>query len=788
MPRISVVMPVYNGEKYISEAIETILTQTFEDFEFIIINEHGSNEKSTSIITRYSKEDSRIRIIQNTERLGLAKSLNIGIDAATGEYIARADADDSYFPERFEKQITYLDANPDIFLCGSLQRTLSPHGLTYEELPTNPEELKAALMFSCEIHHAAVMMRRLPLIENGWWYTDDYLPEDYDLWTKILHKAKMVNFPEVLVTRRWGFVQRSIDFGYDAQVDVCKISKQAISKLGIDMEKYNPAFVLGGFRSLPWKHGKISSYELLDQNYRFLCEIEDINKVNKMFDETSLHNVLVRRWVKWVIPVVDESSNNYFAPRFSLESTASTPVKAVIQEETKIKKRINLSSAKNIFKKLLRIVYKPFFDKINAIIRDEMKVVIQKIDNIRIPSLSNQPETPYIPYQPGEKIRIVFLYQMPSFWPSWDTLLDALYKHSEAEICVVLFDINFQETSQTVGAREFLQQLGVTFIDLDEFNFNVFNPHIVVYQTPYDGWHRPPYLHAHVMKKRGFRVAYITYGIEITKTPKSEGDQFRNGVVSNAWRIYTFSSKMKKDYMRYFPPHIVKALGHPKFDKLYDVRSIKRCEDAISLAGNRKIILWKMHFPYEQNKNGKPFLVTPDLHEYLKFAEKIEQFTDLFFIVMMHPKFLFESRRATIPGIEEASYELVRKVKLANNVYFFEEQDYRPAIIVADGFIIDRSAIMIEAGVLEKPILYMSSKDEYEPPNQAVESIVLSYYQGTTLNDIERFIEMFCKGQDPKKTERLTAIKEGIPFFDGNSGKRIAQDLIDGVKNEPNHN
>ncbi|MDR2355648.1 MAG: glycosyltransferase, partial [Clostridiales Family XIII bacterium] len=101
-PMISVIMPTYNSEKYVAETMESILTQTFRDFEFLVVNECGSNDRTVAIVESF--RDPRIRVIQNARRLGIAESLNIGIKQSKGKYIARMDADDIAMPERFERQ------------------------------------------------------------------------------------------------------------------------------------------------------------------------------------------------------------------------------------------------------------------------------------------------------------------------------------------------------------------------------------------------------------------------------------------------------------------------------------------------------------------------------------------------------------------------------------------------------------------------------------------------------------------------------------------------------------
>ena len=119
-PHVSVVMAVYNAQKYVSDAIESILCQTYNDFEFIII-EDGSSDESLKIIQSYS--DPRIKVIRNKENLKLIKSLNLGLQKACGRYIVRMDADDVSRPDRIEKQVNYMESHPDCVLCGTSYRT-----------------------------------------------------------------------------------------------------------------------------------------------------------------------------------------------------------------------------------------------------------------------------------------------------------------------------------------------------------------------------------------------------------------------------------------------------------------------------------------------------------------------------------------------------------------------------------------------------------------------------------------------------------------------------------------
>ncbi len=124
-PKVSVIMSVYNGDKYLREAIESILNQTFTDFEFIIVND-GSTDNSLEIIESY--DDERIKTINNKKNIGLTKSLNKALKFAKGKYIARQDADDVSLPNRFEKQVEYLDSHPEVALVGTSVYLIDENG------------------------------------------------------------------------------------------------------------------------------------------------------------------------------------------------------------------------------------------------------------------------------------------------------------------------------------------------------------------------------------------------------------------------------------------------------------------------------------------------------------------------------------------------------------------------------------------------------------------------------------------------------------------------------------
>lgn len=202
-PKVSVIMSVYNGEKYLREAVESILNQTFRDFEFIIIND-GSTDKSGEILEEYAKKDSRVRL-SHQENMGLTKSLNRAIRLAKGEYIARMDADDISLPQRLEKQVRFLNKNPEIVLVGTGYYEIDASGkiIGRKTPPSSLSELKKILVKYNPFFHASVVIRRKVLEKVGLYDEKMIYAQDYDLWLRIGGKFKVANLPYILMKKRY---------------------------------------------------------------------------------------------------------------------------------------------------------------------------------------------------------------------------------------------------------------------------------------------------------------------------------------------------------------------------------------------------------------------------------------------------------------------------------------------------------------------------------------------------------------------------------------------------------
>ena len=198
-PKISVIMPVFNAFPFLSESIQSILNQTFSEFELIILNDKSTDE-SLQIINNFKAIDNRIVLIDKEQNVGPANLRNEGINIAKGDYIALMDADDIAMPNRFEKQLTFLKNNPEIGLCGTWFTFFDAESKTIKH-SVDSDAIKVSFLHSCNIGNPTVMFKKEVLGDLK--FDNDYVPvEDYDLWSRLLAKTKFYNIPESLLNYR----------------------------------------------------------------------------------------------------------------------------------------------------------------------------------------------------------------------------------------------------------------------------------------------------------------------------------------------------------------------------------------------------------------------------------------------------------------------------------------------------------------------------------------------------------------------------------------------------------
>ena len=225
-PKITVLMPAYNAEKYIGEAISSILNQTFTDFEFLIIND-GSTDETEIEIRKY--KDDRIKLVNNSNNLGLITALNKGLELAKGKYIARMDADDISLPERLILQFEFMENNNSVVACGAWTRMFGGSRPRYFNLnKNNSEETQAMMFIDPPLSHPTSIIRKSALRENNIQYDTRYLHcEDYKLWFDLSKIGKLANIHKILLRYRLSSEQTHCVYA-DAVANSTKILRREI--------------------------------------------------------------------------------------------------------------------------------------------------------------------------------------------------------------------------------------------------------------------------------------------------------------------------------------------------------------------------------------------------------------------------------------------------------------------------------------------------------------------------------------------------------------------------------
>lgn len=216
-PLVSVVLPAYNAEVFLADAVESILDQTFRDFELLVIDD-GSTDTTHAIANRYT-HDTRVRVLTHEQNRGLIAALNTGCQAAQGTYIAIMHADDISLPQRLAQQVAYMEAHAEIGVLGTCADNIDERGqsLGITHMLKRPGVIGWTVMLSCPHIHPTVMFRRKTIAPLGFYHPGNLLVEDYDLWMRAARVTQLSNLPEVLVHYRvWvgsasGSQQRKLD-------------------------------------------------------------------------------------------------------------------------------------------------------------------------------------------------------------------------------------------------------------------------------------------------------------------------------------------------------------------------------------------------------------------------------------------------------------------------------------------------------------------------------------------------------------------------------------------------
>lgn len=287
MPKVSVVMPAYNAEKYINQAMDSILNQTYKDFEFIIIND-GSTDRTREIILEY--DDPRIILVENEKNSGIVVTLNRGLEKACGEYIARMDADDISMYNRIEKQVEFLESHSDIAMVGTGICTFGENITSQEHIFTcDSEQLKAELLFHSCIAHPTVMIRRSVLVEKMLHYDEQFVGrEDFALWWEIAKVSKIANLSEILLNYRIHGKQISQIKDEKAKNNSWKLLERRMNDIGVNLTEDEKQSLFMYCRN----EINLFEYEDCVSFINGLRKIIEQNKQNGFFSSKKLKKVL----------------------------------------------------------------------------------------------------------------------------------------------------------------------------------------------------------------------------------------------------------------------------------------------------------------------------------------------------------------------------------------------------------------------------------------------------------------------------------------------------------------
>ncbi|MEN6347794.1 MAG: glycosyltransferase family 2 protein [Syntrophomonas sp.] len=289
-PLVTVLMAVHNGVPYLRTAIDSILRQTYPNFEFIIIDDASTDTSSWQIA---SCRDSRIRLFSNIHKLRLAGSLNRGLQSARGKYIARMDADDICHPARLAKQVAFMEEHPDIGVCGTWLVCFGEKNQLWD-YAVDPEIILCNLLFQNQLAHATVMMRREWMLDNSLYYNPEFIEsEDYELWARFSEHFALANLPEVLYMYRWHQKQAS-QARMDEQYGYARlVALRQLKKIGLRPSEEELKIHLMFSTGINY-----TSYGFINGARLWLQKIYQANLRRSYYPQSVFTKVLEQRWKK----------------------------------------------------------------------------------------------------------------------------------------------------------------------------------------------------------------------------------------------------------------------------------------------------------------------------------------------------------------------------------------------------------------------------------------------------------------------------------------------------------
>jgi glycosyltransferase involved in cell wall biosynthesis len=284
---ISVIMPVYNEERYLDNSIKSILKQTYQNLELLVINDN-SNDNTLKVAQKYTR-DPRVRIFTIKKKIGIAKCLNFGIKKSNGFYIARMDADDFSYPSRLEIQMDFLKKNSSLSLVGSQAQYFGKINYFSKLVCLNSNDCKSLIIFRNPFIHSSILIKKRTLKLLGG-YKNYYKCEDYQLWSSLFFSFKAANIKKKLIKYRIHANQNGKD-DLKKKKYVLLIQKTLISKLFNNFTNYD-LLTHYNISTLNEKFTKQKKFNKINIYYKWLISLKKKNEYKKIFDVRSFNKIV----------------------------------------------------------------------------------------------------------------------------------------------------------------------------------------------------------------------------------------------------------------------------------------------------------------------------------------------------------------------------------------------------------------------------------------------------------------------------------------------------------------
>lgn len=304
MKKLTVIMPVYNGEKYLKEAVDSVLNQSFADFDLLILNDNSS-DTTAQILEEYTKKDNRVVVVTKTSNEGPANLRNEGIEKANTPLIALLDADDIALSTRFEKQIQVLEADNELALCGTWFTIFGDKKEKVIKHAVEHDDLKVQFLHSCGLGNSTVMFKKNAI--KNLRFEHEYVPaEDYGLWSEFIANSKFYNIPESLVRYRWHPGNISQTKEENLRIAEVAIKKRQLTRLGIDQNSDNAIYYVNAV-CLKRKQ----SFEDIKQTISASNELLEKNKAIQFYNQ-NIFQKHIERTILRTIRNAKKNNLSYF--------------------------------------------------------------------------------------------------------------------------------------------------------------------------------------------------------------------------------------------------------------------------------------------------------------------------------------------------------------------------------------------------------------------------------------------------------------------------------------------